>query len=423
MKLSILIPTVHTRRKTFLPVILESIYDQYNNLPEDKKKEVEILTYMDNKTVMLGYKRNVMVDNAQGEYVVFVDDDDRVAPDYIEELLQATYSDADVITFKAEVTINGEDKKICYYSSEYRKDFNSDTEYFRIPNHICAVKRSVASKVEFPSVLYGEDSGYSKLLKPLLNTEHKLDKILYYYDFNTETTETQLYMRGKKEFKRENVPALVDLIILSNAKDEEFRQMTQNTIDTALENSKEYKLNIIVMEQNIEVSYIDTKTIHYDIDFNYNKLANLGAQSGTAPYIMIANNDLLFKQNWLLELFKTEYGVVSPKCPKDIRQKDFTENTTGYETAKHFSGWCFMIKRSIWEQIGGFDEDFSFWFADNAVVKQLEAINYPPMVVPSSLVEHLGSKTLNTLGRNEKHEKTYAQAEKFNAKYDERHFR
>lgn len=420
MKLSILIPTVHTRRKTFLPRILESLYDQYDKL--SNQREVEILVMMDNKTIMLGSKRNTMVDNAQGEYVVFVDDDDRIEPDYIEQILQATQANADVITFQAKVSINGEEPKTCYYSSEYSKDHNTKDAYYRIPNHICAVKRSLAKQVEFPSILYGEDSGYAKLLKPLIKSEHKIDKVLYHYDYNQITTETQNYIPNPKKPVRAYVPAMLDLIILSNAKTEQFGQMTQNCIDSALEHSQGYQINIIVMEQNPLAVYSNASTKHYTGEFNYNKLANDGAKSGDAPYIMIANNDLLFKQNWLLELFKAEHGVVSPKCPNDSRQSDFTENTTGYEVAKHFSGWCFMIKRSIWEQIEGFDEDFSFWFADNAVVKQLEGIGMPPMIVPSSLVEHLGSKTLNTLPRNEKHEKTYGQAEKFNAKYDERHF-
>lgn len=422
MKLSILVPSVLSRRNTFLPRILEQLNNQYENLSDQDKNEVEILTLIDNKKIMLGDKRNVMVDIAQGDYIVFVDDDDRLSDDYIKTILDATQSLADAIVFKAEVTLNGGEPKICIYSKDFHADHNTET-YNRLPNHICCVKKSIAETVEFPSVLYGEDAGYAKLLKPLLKTEHKIDKVLYYYDYNAETTETQMYQRNSRHYKtpRVHIPKILDLIILSNAKDEYFKSLTEQAIKTALETSKGYNINIIVMEQNKNVTY-ETTTVHYDYDFNYNKVANHGARLGTAPYIMIANNDLIFKDNWLFELLKTNEPVVSPKCPIDIRQATVYEDTKGSLIGKHFSGWCFMLKRSVFDQIEGFDEDFPFWFADNATVKQLEAVGYTPMLAVNAIVEHLGSKTLNTLDSIERHEKTMGLKDKYNKKYNDNIF-
>ena len=419
MKLSILIPTVHNRRNTFLPRILEQVYSQYDKLTEQEQKEVEILVLMDNKTIMLGDKRNLMIDQAQGEYVVFVDDDDRLSEDYIKSILDATRQNSDVITFKAEVTLNGDTPKLCYYSIEYTRDFNDKEAYYKIPNHICEVKKNIAEIVEFPSVLYGEDSGYSKKLKQFLKTETNIDKTLYYYDFNTETTETQMYLKTSRKYKkpRKVIPSILDLVFLSNDKDENFRKITENAIVTALETSKEYKINIIVMEQQENIDYAGATTIHYEGEFNYNAVANLGISEGNSPYIMVANNDIIFKKDWLFHLLKANHPVVSPKCPKDFRQVTIKENTLGFEVGKHFSGWCFMMKRNIWEEIEGLDEDFGFWFADNATVKQLEAKGYTPMIVADALVEHLGSKTLRTLPDEKKKELTHGQTKKYNDKY------
>lgn len=424
MKLSILIPTVHNRRNTFLPRILEQVYSQYDKLSIEEQKEVEILVLMDNKTIMLGDKRNLMVEQAQGEYVVFVDDDDRISDDYIKSILDATKENTDVITFLVEVSLNGEQPKICHYSKDYTKDYNDENNYYRLPNHICAVKKSIAETVLFPSVLYGEDSGYSKKLKPLLNTEIKINKVLYSYDFNTETTETQMYLKNNRNYKKvkSHIPSILDLVILSNAKDNKFKKMTQNTIDTALQTSKGYNIQIFVMEQNQEVNYDNAITIHYDGEFNYNAVANLGISDGDSPYVMVANNDLIFKEDWLFNLLKVNHPVVSPKCPKDLRQKEFKENTIGYEVARHFSGWCFMIKRHVWEEIGGLDEDFKFWCADNSTVKQLQEKGYTPMLVVDSLVEHLGSQTLKTLQEKEKKEFTHEQVSKYNKKYNDNIF-
>ncbi len=92
--------------------------------------------------MMLGHKRNKMVELAQGLYTVHIDDDDRIAPDYNKSLLEATQSGADVITFNAEVTMNGGLPKICDYSKDHKEDYNSD-KYYRIPNHICCVKKEI----------------------------------------------------------------------------------------------------------------------------------------------------------------------------------------------------------------------------------------------------------------------------------------
>src|SRR5688572_23555139 len=81
--LSILVCSVHTRYDNFLLKIEKQLFDQYKALSEPDQHRVEIVVLTDNKMMMLGHKRNVMVELAQGKYIVFVDDDDRISDDYI----------------------------------------------------------------------------------------------------------------------------------------------------------------------------------------------------------------------------------------------------------------------------------------------------------------------------------------------------
>lgn len=145
--------------------------------------------------MMLGRKRNILVDIAQGRFVTFVDDDDRIAPDYMRTLLDATDHDADVITFLASVSLNGEPPKICKFSKDFDCDRNTPDGYERWPNHLCCVKRELAASVDFPNIPYGEDAGYAKLLHPLLRTEYAIDRVLYHYDYDIRTTEAQEHHR------------------------------------------------------------------------------------------------------------------------------------------------------------------------------------------------------------------------------------
>lgn len=391
ISLSILVCSVHTRYKTFLPKIQDQLYDQLAALPEADQERVEIIILTDNKKMMLGHKRNVMVDIAQGKYIVFVDDDDRIANDYITQLLKATESDADSIVFQAEVSLNGEPPKICYYSKDHRRDYNHKDGYYRIPNHICCVKRDVSLKSTFPNILYGEDAGYGKVLLPHLKTEHKIDKVLYYYDYSSETTETQAW-------RNNNTPqrpgkALVDVIILSKAAKHRDTFMTQRAVDSCIQGSNGLPVNIIVIEGGYG-QYRNATTIPNKDKFNYNDFANKGAALGTADWIMIANNDLEFTDGWLHNLIAAGHPVVSPIEPNDIRQADITENTEGDVCGKHFSGWCFMISRKLWTEIGGFDTDVDFWCSDDVVIEQVKAAGVMPMVVKDSVVRHLGSQTL-----------------------------
>jgi GT2 family glycosyltransferase len=419
MKLSVLVCSTHNRYKTFLPKILDQLFGQLKYLTIDDQKDVEILTLIDNKTIMLGTKRNNLIDISKGEYVVFVDDDDRVAEDYLSSLLEATQSGADVITFWVMVSLNGEEYKPCFYSKDFTGNFNTSESYHRLPNHIMCIRRELAETVLFKPILYGEDSDFSERLKPYLKTEHAIGKPLYYYDYNIETTEAQEHQREKLKKKS---PAMCDVIILSKAKTKAIKEMTQHAIDTLNASEKPGIFNIIVMEQT-EHTYSGSQTIPCQgIEFNYNGFANSGVLKGHAPWICIANNDLIFTRGWFHQMMLLKADVMSPLNPGDKRQSDIRRPQTGHVNGRHFSGWCFVMKRTIWERIGGFDEDFAFWCADNATVEQLKKIGVASMLVPASQVKHLTSVTLKTLDNAKVDELTKVQVRKFNRKYKQNLF-
>lgn len=420
--LSILICSTHTRANTFGRKIQDQVWPQYEALPQQYKDRIEIIMLVDNKQMMLGHKRNVMVDMAQGRYVQFIDDDDRIEPDMFATILDAIteHPAADVITFLVAVTMNGGESKLCKYSMKYTVDQNTPDLYERLPNHICVINREVAMLASFPNQLYGEDSTYSKLLHPHLENEYHIPRVLYHYDYDDQTTETQYHRNAAP--RRRPQPPIVDVVMMSNADTKALQQMTQRAITSCIAGANSLPVNIIVLEQQPDITYINAATIYAPGEFNYNAFANRGAKYGNADWIMIANNDLLFQDGWLHQLLIANYPIVSPKSPPDIRQAHITENTTGYNNAEHLSGWCFMIKRALWERIGGFDTDFAFWCADDSLIEQLRAIDIPPMMVPGSHVHHLGSLTLNSRPKAQRDELMWPYIELFNRKYNQDKF-
>lgn len=420
IKLSILVCSVHTRYDTFLPKIEKQLFDQYNALSLDDQHAVEIVVLTDNKMMMLGHKRNVMVELAQGKYIVFVDDDDRISEDYISSLLEATESNADCIVFNAMVSLNGEPPKLCRYSKEFKQDYNSHESYNRIPNHICCVKRSLALKSSFPNVLYGEDAGYGKVLLPHLKTEHKIDKVLYYYDYNADTTETQAWRYNKTQPRR--LKPVVDVVILSKAMDHMGRRMTQQAVDSCYYGTNGLPVNITVIEGGMSYRYEHANTLFNRDKFNYNAFANQGASLGKAEWIMIANNDLTFHDGWLHHLLAADHPIVSPHEPNDPRQADIKGNEQGDTTGTHLSGWCFMIKRELWEQIGKFDEDVTFWCSDDVVIEQVKKVGVLPMIVKDSIVDHNVSITLRREPTKQQADLKWRNVYIFNTKYHKNKF-
>ena len=207
---------------------------------------------------------------------------------------------------------------------------------------------------------------------------------------------------------------IADVIFLSNAKNVALQEMTQNAIDTCVAGSG-FPVNVIVLEQQ-SLEYQQATTAHMPGRFHFNAFANHGARLGSAPYIMIANNDLIFSDGWLAPLLSARHPLVSPKCPVRDSQSHITENTTGYGNGVHLSGWCFMIRRDLWERIGGFDECVEFWCSDDVLIEQVKAHGIEPMLVPASQVEHLGSVTLRQTDDPEE-KLTRQQLEIFHRKY------
>lgn len=195
MKLSILVCGVHSRIVNGKAIeLLNELNYQVEGI-----EDVEILYLYDNKKRMLGTKRNDLVAIAAGDYITFIDDDDKISANYVSALVKAIdENNVDVINFIVDVSLNDGPYKPCHYSVANSFDFNTESGYFRLPNHIMCVKRELALQVKYKDILYGEDSDYSKRLYTLIKTELNLSETLYYYNYHQSTTETQQHLKYKR---------------------------------------------------------------------------------------------------------------------------------------------------------------------------------------------------------------------------------
>lgn len=178
IKLSILIPITSARIEVFKP-LRKCLMAQTNS-------EVEFICDW-HETDNVGIKRNRLLRQSTGEYIVFVDSDDEIASNYVSLILEACKSGADCIGISGIITTNGHDKRQWHISKEYGKWFTGpDGVYYRTPNHISPVKRELALQAGFPEIPFGEDAEYSRRLLPLLKTEVKIEQNIYHYKYITK---------------------------------------------------------------------------------------------------------------------------------------------------------------------------------------------------------------------------------------------
>lgn len=182
MKLSILICSVNNRVDNFL----QNIYKQVN---EQLVDEVEVLTIIDNRTMSIWEKRNRLIGMAKWDYIAFVDDDDKIEWNYVRSLLEWIKSWADVICFNAKISINGWQYKLVRYWKDLEHWVNMDC-YTRKPNHLMCWKRSIAKTVKYKNISFLEDTIRAKRMYKKISSERYLDRTLYYYDYNEDTSES-----------------------------------------------------------------------------------------------------------------------------------------------------------------------------------------------------------------------------------------
>ena len=188
-ELSILIPALFERKSELIPTLAAQI----GNLP------VELLVLTDNRKRSTGLKRQALLDVAQGRYVTHLDDDDMVSGDYISEILAAiAMPEVDVIVFNQQSTWNGQNPFTVKCGLEFENEgVHKDAEdklwqnIHRKPWHWCVWNSKIAKAAKFPDGYIDDDWFWLKQAIALAKTQHRIDKILHFYQHNSQTSASQ----------------------------------------------------------------------------------------------------------------------------------------------------------------------------------------------------------------------------------------
>ena len=224
----------------------------------------------------------------------------------------------------------------------------------------------------------------------------------------------------------------VDIVIISFAKNREFKKTTEDCISSLLSSEHSIHFNVFVIESNKNETYSNLshlknlKVVHPNVPFGYHRYLNIGISMGRSEYVCLCNNDLIFKKNWAHQIISemeknpkllsaSPYSTVPHKTKFGLSVSNSIEY--GYQIRRYLAGWCIFQKRKIYDIIGPLDENFIFWYADDDYSETLKQKNVLHGLVLSSVVEHMESKTLKSESADSRKKLTLSQKKVFEAKW------
>jgi glycosyltransferase involved in cell wall biosynthesis len=178
---SILLPTVQSRCDLFA-VLHTEVQRQAAGKP------VEVIVACDNKEISIGKKRQNLIEQATGDYVAHIDDDDWIAPSYVDDILAALATGPDCVGFEITCTFNGGEPQRAITSLRYNVwgDNQDGYRFNRSIYHKSCIKREHALAAGFRDLRYAEDKFFSDAVQRHLKTEVFIPKVLYFYRHRRE---------------------------------------------------------------------------------------------------------------------------------------------------------------------------------------------------------------------------------------------
>lgn len=379
-RFSIILPTYNTPEH-FLKECLNSVIEQtYSNwelciaddasenpyvkdiLNEYAAKDPRIHIIFRNKNDHISAASNSALAIAQGEYIVFLDHDDMLAPHALQEiaLILPKYPDAQIF-FSDEDKLNEKGKRCMPF---FKPDFSIDLFYSQnYICHLCVYKRALIEQVKGFRIGYEGSQDYDLLLRSIAligdNVEKKIihiPQILYHWRMSIHSTASnhnskdyasiaaQKSLQDYFDKKNSNVKIsmlrpglyrqhwpipsnrpLISLIISTRDGYEDLKECI-----TSILNKTTYKnFEILIIDNqssdpttlnylNILKEHSQIQVLKYDAPFNYSAINNFGVSKSNGSVIGLINNDMeIITPTWLDEMvshaLRPDIGCVGAK--------------------------------------------------------------------------------------------------------------
>ena len=224
---------------------------------------------------------------------------------------------------------------------------------------------------------------------------------------------------------------LVTIIILNHDHADDLRKLVTSILGKST--YKNYELLIVEnnsmqdatfkLYEELQAADNRVRVAKWDHPFNYSQVNNWAAQQASGSVLLFLNNDIeVITPAWLEEMLmlaqRQEVGTVGAKLyfPNDTIQhagvilgigdvaghghKGFHKDLTGHggqllqirNTAANTAA-CVMMRKEVFEQVGGFDENYILAYGDVDLCLKVLAAGYVNVWTPFAELYHHESKT------------------------------
>ena len=199
-------------------------------------------------------------------------------------------------------------------------------------------------------------------------------------------------------------------------------ELLKNCIESILINTKNVNYEIIIVECRSTseqiFNYYETlrnnksiKVIIWDKPFNYSKVNNCAAEQASGNVLLFLNNDTkVITNDWLESLLRhtlrQEIGAVGAKLIYHNKiqhagiiiglggiaenlHKHYPKRSSGYmrrlsivQNVSAVTGACMMIRKDVFNEVGGFDEEFALAYNDVDLCMKLREKGYLIIFTP-----------------------------------------
>lgn len=210
----------------------------------------------------------------------------------------------------------------------------------------------------------------------------------------------------------------------------------------SIQKSSYRNYEVIIVENNsVEEATFDyykkiasdrIRVVYWEGIFNYSAINNFGAKAAQGEYLLLLNNDVeVITENWLEELLsncqRPDVGIVGAKLyyPDDTVQHagiiigiggvagnvfvGLPRKFTGYfhkasiqQDLSAVTAACMMVKRSVYEEMGGLEEKLQVAFNDVDFCLRVRRAGYLVVFDPYVELYHYESKTRGAENTKEK---------------------
>ncbi len=222
-----------------------------------------------------------------------------------------------------------------------------------------------------------------------------------------------------------------------------FRKTSYVNFEIIIIENNSKSTEIFKYYDEVQRKWPNVRVVYWDKEFNFSAINNYGATFAKGKFLLLLNNDTeVISPDWIQEMLmysqRVDVGIVGCKLyyPNNTIQHSgviigmggyaghwhigMPSNIPGFMSrlnhVQNFSavtGACVMIRREVWEEIGGLDELFKVDLNDIDLCLRLRKAGYLVVWTPFAELYHYESKSRGTHDTKEKQRQLLKEQELF----------